>query len=397
MDTLSASEALKKIVEMKSNMRKGILLQGNWGIGKTFLVEHLFDEKTIKAKNISVFGKTSVKEIEKGIIYKLLPGSDKITENGNDEKTDEIKKILKICGNVATGFIKHFGKGATEIINIFSDAIAIEDIPKINEERVVICIDDIERKADDVNIKDLFGLIERIKTKYDVILVCNIDKLNDIDKAVLSEYREKIIDYTIKLDHISQVTFNSIAKSSGIKCYEIAVDTYINDNVAFGKRSDRETFLAENINNIRNFNRYIELIKRIEEILGDCKIDEDICKVCKSVVYNYYYEQKSKGSNTFDRYNTHRAVERLFLNENITQEEFKEYICDKSKIKEDINALYNLYRLSEEEYNILIDSIMKRIKDKDLTYFIKQDNVISLVNVLHQIQMLNRCPGQAFL
>ncbi|MBZ7936523.1 hypothetical protein H2279_07765 [Campylobacter sp. B0100352/1] len=81
---------------------------------------------------------------------------------------------------------------------------------------IIVCFDDLERKSDKLNIKDLLGLINNLKEgKCKVILIGDDSKLNN--KKIFDNYKEKCIDLEITIDSRLEVVLQ-IAKE---KCPQI--------------------------------------------------------------------------------------------------------------------------------------------------------------------------------
>lgn len=185
---------LYKEIENKED-KLCIFINGEWGIGKTHTIRHWFksNNERFNLKYISIFGKQSVREIENELIMKILSSSS----------YENTKELLG-------GW---FGKGNTIAksqvgLNIFRDAvskklgikleaseyvknISIENLIDIKDEvkRVIICIDDIERISNKIDIKDMLGLIERTAENFNVMIIANSLKIEEKSLTIFEEYR----------------------------------------------------------------------------------------------------------------------------------------------------------------------------------------------------------------
>ena len=243
MNNLQAAKALDTIlssVSISFNNKSCIFIDGAWGIGKTTFIENYFSKNKIEYEFIStsVFGKSSVRDIEKSILIHSLPGLKKINEDNGF-----IKLTKNILNDVSDKFL---GVSIDNYINSFS----IDDIKldTIDSRRKIICFDDIERKSGLIEMKDLLGLIERTSKNFDVLIIGNLEELNEtndgIDNEIFNKYKEKVIDHVIKIDSIDRSTFNCILKSMNIKNKDEIINVYLNDNVAFGRApSSKKKFL----------------------------------------------------------------------------------------------------------------------------------------------------------
>jgi DNA transposition AAA+ family ATPase len=71
MDTLQATKALDRIFSyrsMNSNKKSCVFVDGAWGIGKTYFIQNYFSKGENEFIYTSVFGKNSVRDVEKAIL-----------------------------------------------------------------------------------------------------------------------------------------------------------------------------------------------------------------------------------------------------------------------------------------------------------------------------------------
>lgn len=193
---MTSTELIKKLelIHKIENKKYITLIDGNWGIGKTYSYEKYVKNHNFNNIYISLFNITTLNEIDKKIILKyFFKNNSKFFENKILEKISpkgifqKITKINTLC----------------EIININS-IFEILDVNTLNfDKKTIICFDDLERLNDNIEFKNLLGKIEQLHNKVNIIIVCNTEKLSNDNKKVFNEYKEKIIDniYSItKLD-----------------------------------------------------------------------------------------------------------------------------------------------------------------------------------------------------
>jgi KAP family P-loop domain. len=384
MNTLEAASALDRIFSSSSicsSDKSCILIDGAWGIGKTHFIQNYFSENEFIYT--SVFGKNSVRDIEKSILIHSLPGLKKLNEDNGF-----VKATQKIINDISDKFL---GVSIDSYLNSFS----IDDVKLdiINNKRKIICFDDIERKSDSIEMKSLLGLIERASKNFNVLIIGNIDELDETNIKTFDIYKEKVIDYVIRIDTIDKNILICILNSMNIENRNEIIDVYLSDNIAFGKApSGEKSFLKNKIHNLRVFTKYVQLVMRLEKYLEPYKADKDVLKICKAVIYNHYFPNKDekKNSMNFDKYNIYKAINKILLNEDIKKDEFQEYFVSNSEVREDIRSIYRAYRFSEGEFEKLTNKIKIKIQNKDLEYFIKQENVISLVSALDEIKRIDK-------
>ncbi|WP_281889595.1 P-loop NTPase fold protein [Paenibacillus sp. YYML68] len=333
---------LKLIYEENADNNPCIFIDGDWGVGKTYSINSLKEEENeeIKFKYVSVFGKNELEQIEKDLIMQLLT----ITNKMNKIKDNN---TIKLFGNIVTEALKIGGIDVN-----FSDLLnnlRIENIgPKFGE-RVVLCIDDLERKSPNVEIKDLLGLIERASTNYSVIFIANSAKFDHDDRETLNEYKEKLIDFQFTINQIDLETLEKVAHlgSNGLsieiqKSISRIYLNNLNDELNQGKR----------LNNIRQFRKCIELIQRISDVVVEMKhpndsfvIDEDIVILCMKVIDEYFHsspeDTKKNWLTTNYKKAMYDAFRSIFLFEPYDDTVLQDYLIQNSEISKDVRKLYS--------------------------------------------------------
>ncbi|MEG1164752.1 MAG: hypothetical protein RSE31_08560, partial [Anaerovoracaceae bacterium] len=154
-----------------------LLLTGEWGCGKTYLLDHDFREKIKNSAvvlRISLFGITSPDEINLSIKqawmgeYSKTQGMEEISQKINTGK--EIVSKLEFLPEWIRGI-------ASTDMSVF---IPLNN--KMGDKKVVLVFDDLERCR--MNIVDVLGIINEYceNQKYHTIIVANQDKIQDKEK-----------------------------------------------------------------------------------------------------------------------------------------------------------------------------------------------------------------------
>ena len=149
-----------------------LLLSGEWGCGKTYLIEHEFKEKvkdTTVVLRISLFGMMEIEEIHNAINHTWLEEYCKL--KGFGSVFDIVTKGKKLFEKF--GFISEVVKGVAE--TDFSELVPIKN--KMEDKSVVLVFDDLERC--NINIVDVLGLINDYceNLKYHTIIIANQEKI----------------------------------------------------------------------------------------------------------------------------------------------------------------------------------------------------------------------------
>lgn len=196
---------------------KTLILRGLWGVGKTrlwndFAKAHVTTDKpattAICYTYASLFGKSSVREIERSILAGIQPlgDGDSLRRSTVDAASGLVRRLQKAAERFrkvpAVGTVTHRAKEQ------FSE-IVIPGLGKIGDwfnafdfvNNFLIVLDDLERRSSGLDLKEVLGLIDglAIQRSCKVILICNEDALSDDDKGVLNLYRDKIFDLEVSL------------------------------------------------------------------------------------------------------------------------------------------------------------------------------------------------------
>lgn len=190
-DTLSA---LVKYCEIPKPVG-AILLSGEWGCGKTYLIENELSpklEKTHKIIRISLFGITSIESLHEAVkrswIHSCNALLDKLTRKGNKNILEGLTDILpsntlgKIISRTVSIDLLNFIRIQNEVVG----------------KKIVLVFDDIERT--DLDIKYLLGAVNEYceNQHFHVIIVSDESKLQHMNSY--HDFKEKTIQRTIYLE-----------------------------------------------------------------------------------------------------------------------------------------------------------------------------------------------------
>ena len=227
-------------------------IRGKWGIGKTFTWNKYLNnaKDKIKLENysyVSLFGINSVDSLKQAIFMESI----KKTNIGIEQEVNSIKSLDKIVSSLSR-----------RAINILKNlpyardfSSTIESLAFFSVSKMVICIDDFERKGKMLDSQDVMGLISHLKEqkKCKIALILNDESLNDTQLIDYTKYREKVIDI--------ELLFNPSAQ----ECAEIALS---NDKVSM---TLKDFIVKLNINNIRIIKKIERLSNIIIPLLKDCE------------------------------------------------------------------------------------------------------------------------------
>lgn len=194
-----AEKALEAFLEPK-NEAKVFAIKGDWGVGKTHLVKTFLLKTGEEYHYGSVFGVSAMDELKMQLWSNFISGQ----RINNGSKFRKLFKPVKDNSQNIANLIEaipkmgEYGTGFTPAVIALTSNLIVNNSLRGK----LICIDDIERRSKKLLLNELFGFIENLseEKKCKVILIYNEDKIDDPDSIrTLKEYREKVIDYEIKL------------------------------------------------------------------------------------------------------------------------------------------------------------------------------------------------------
>ncbi|ANF80794.1 KAP family P-loop domain protein [Acinetobacter sp. NCu2D-2] len=202
----------------RDNQNKGIAIAitGCWGIGKTFAWNKFIKERAelekdrkhlplnIRLKYPNIFNKkysyVSLFGIESLADLKVAIATNMSRNYFNEESTQsvEIPKFLKKSLSAIRDVKMSAGGGN---LSLNSSARIFEAVLYSQVKDAIICLDDFERLSEKLKIQDVMGLANQLKLERNcqVILVLDESKTDSENKNKYSEYKEKLIDESIKI------------------------------------------------------------------------------------------------------------------------------------------------------------------------------------------------------
>lgn len=170
-----------------------IVLQGRWGVGKTYFWRHKMvpalptKPRSNRYSYVSLFGINSLQELKMALAV--------ATEEFDQERRDEQRRAHKLLGWFWRGrawlsdilqLVPNFGAGLAKLHDKLSFYLLRDRI---------ICFDDIERHSLGLNIKDFLGLVTYLvdQRNCQVVVILNSGQLGE-DQSVWDDHREKVFD-----------------------------------------------------------------------------------------------------------------------------------------------------------------------------------------------------------
>ncbi|NMF85761.1 P-loop NTPase fold protein [Nodosilinea sp. P-1105] len=262
---------------LKNEMTNVLFIRGEWGIGKTYFWESYIRKKLNQNKvenlaysYVSLFGVSNISQLREKI-----QSSAKIIDSGGSS----IRKIEEFANEQNQIFQLLYGNKARQLESKFSIIPKIVSRARLGTLQLgfisefyrqyreslifdyLVCIDDFERKQDDLEVGQVMGLINELsfQRKCKVVVILNEEKLDKENAIDFKKYREKIADVEIRYSPSTQE--NILKVFSGKEFYFERI---------------LQIFQYLGSVNIRIFKRFKWAIEHIQEYTNAC---EDAVKV----------------------------------------------------------------------------------------------------------------------
>ncbi len=242
------------------NVYKCVLINGEWGIGKTYFLKNKF----LKDKDyiyISLFGVNSIEAIKTEIYSK-------------------INKICNIIGKIKKVFQRadgnSIGLGPISLPITYWETDIEEAISKnIKDKVLTVVIDDLERKSKKINMGDVLGIIETIAEikNINVVLVANENKIESDDKNKFFDFKEKVIQKTYNVHKYSKDAPKDVTE------YLLNnMELKANMNITPICNNILEVFESHSVNNLRTLEKGVNFIKLIVQYIDLDELDSSEIK-----------------------------------------------------------------------------------------------------------------------
>jgi len=264
------TERIEQYLYLDTNY--AIIINGDYGIGKTHYIKNdLFPKvKELNVPNkekdekflpilISLFGAKSIEEIQNQIFIELYP----ILKS----------KGVKIAAGLTNSVLKYLGNDLKDILaETGASGNNLSDYSKI-----LICIDDIDRKAKELDLKEVFGFVNNLVENFGakIILIANEDELRkeiNVDRDNYSLLREKVIGISVSFSANVSEIYDEIIKS---KYQEKNTEYY---NFLNESKKNIISRIQQNNNNLRNLLFFLEHFKIIFNGLNDFFAKDTVLK-----------------------------------------------------------------------------------------------------------------------
>lgn len=250
---------VKKVFEdyLKSSSKQALLINGEWGSGKTYFYKQEL-EPIIKAAKfnsyyLSLNGLATVSALEQALIVNLFVKTDK----------KEMQKTMKIGGKVLSAISSNFVNGSIE--NVLSETL----INFVSFENKILCFDDLERC--DIPTRQLLGYLNNLAEHRGakILLLSDEAKINSTENWYF-DIKEKLIGRVLNFEQdlsgILASLFTTYEHNKEYKSFLLKYNNYI-----------LLLFNTTKLRNLRTILFYLDIIQKFFTVLEELD-DENVLK-----------------------------------------------------------------------------------------------------------------------
>ena len=367
-------KTLTQFVE-KDNPYQCILIDGSWGIGKTFQIDQTL-QRIPRSATVSLFGAKSIDEMFLQLVVQIC---DRFQIKGKSFKKvlGPLVNLSKAVGETDYGTLSPF-------VRFFSYALPpqslLEKILSLDKSKQpsLIVFDDIERVNENHIDFDVFlGTVETLLHKQDnvkVLFVANLEQLPSEVKNVWDKYSEKIINRVYLVDELSD----------SIEFFPGQAD---NDFALFFMRQHGCKNLRTLVKANNFFNDILYCLKKEDtELCRKEGVLKSLRSACYAVVFEdieKIYEQKyqrlgkeGKSQDTFER------VLYKMYNSDKDRRICDNYLAYDTLAKKLVPLLIRYLEKGYFDYEQFVLSIIQFSKDDKPTYYGSDEEVLSRIEIL---------------
>ena len=187
-----AKEQIEKF--LNSDLPEVMAIKGAWRVGKTYtwnkLLKDAEEEKKVKYKKysyVSLFGINSLESLKYSVFEQTI-NTDLIGNPSLDTFKTNADTLLTSLGKKSLQYFQ-----SAPLVKNFAPAIQSASFLSVN--KTIICIDDFERKSEDVSLRGVLGLVLLLKEQRDckIVLIFNDEKMGEENADKYQRFREKVI------------------------------------------------------------------------------------------------------------------------------------------------------------------------------------------------------------
>lgn len=331
-----------------------IALTGEWGVGKTHLWDKIRDEnKEVfsgkKYAYVSLFGLDSLASLKSTIAIEVHKS---VGINDNIWKKDILKSTKRLLSSLTGSSI---GTTSDVRIGLNLGNNIITNVIFSHLKNTLVCLDDIERKSDNLPMSEIMGLVNYLKNERKCQIVMILHNEQSEDKDYFDKHKEKVFDELLVLDNSLSI-IKSIVDSKVFTIYEQFYEIIEIKNLRFYQRVDRSFKLFD-----KSFHSLSQLSKeQILRFILIIRMAYDMPSALgDDVDFKFFIDSfNSKNIKNFRGYKKQNAYKE--------QNEIPDNIAKFNKINDSIHPFYNYFEISDWG-EIVVSWITELDFDKEAT------------------------------
>lgn len=252
------ADALRKILlNIDKLPYQTILVDGPWGVGKSYEVSRALGGKE-HVYCISVFGMHGSQDIYDELLAEIKDPEDKFDWLGKIAKAGWAAAEAIDAGAAISGAIGALVSAKDMVLNTMT-----------RHPDSVVVIDDLERMSKNVDLQEVFGIVEEVrkKTRAKIILIANVSEMGEENREVFENFSEKVIDRRYQITE----------QAADIQWDELGIDAdFIKAFLSLHK--------VKNLRTLQKAEKFYEDILTYLDDGEDGEFKGEIQKICFSIV-----------------------------------------------------------------------------------------------------------------
>lgn len=246
---MDAEKIYDILLKFSSNSQRGILIDGSWGIGKTYQINRFLEkieednkneeDKSKKTKIIysSLFGLNSISELHTELFAKLNPFAN-VVKNAVGVISPAFS-LIPYAGDAVSSSVSYAIGKVDEIIQ--KPKIKIK---QKSTKRVIIILDDIERVSSNFDYSALLGYINQTYLSgLKIVCICDETKIKNKN---FDELKEKVFDRYYKVTKANKDIIKMYFGNDGVYLENTAIELF-NNNLRTASKTALFYFEIKNI------------------------------------------------------------------------------------------------------------------------------------------------------
>ena len=319
-------EQVKAYID-RPNTDYAVLINGEWGTGKTYFITNVIGWKELcgtdkKIIYISLNGLSSLEEIKKILVYKYFTSKNKQDTFNTVKDGDLIDDLVDLNASLGYPFAQTVSS-LVDFIHKKFDKNKEKQFTKINHD-IILILDDLERLSKTIDLAELFGFIHDVFS-YKGSKVIFIANEKEIHNAYYNTIKEKYIGHTFRFSPDLIEIISSVQKNPDDTIY----NTYIKEH----KNKIAAVFdVAEHIN-IRTFFFFYEIYKTVYNHITTFIENKNTMEIVFDTFLILCIEYKKGNAEQIEKYT--QSYKSRYLSENLQN------MDNSSKQEKNDNDYYN--------------------------------------------------------